>query len=115
MQQPGFLALGRGDARPAVTETQCSLRHLRISFRATGIQGPALRRVGQSRIDKDTPSLAAITVVAPGVRFNAFAIFVTPSFAFAIVFIWRFSPAVHARRTLFLAFAIFTLSDVGQA
>ena len=100
MQQPGFLALGR---------------HLRISFRAVRIQSPALRRVGQSRIDRDTPSLAAITVVAPGVRFNAFAIFVTPSFAFAIVFIWRFSPAVHLRRTLFLAFASFTLSDVGQA
>jgi len=45
------------------------------------------RRVGQSRIDRDTPSLAAITVVAPGVRFNTLAIFVTPSFAFAIVFI----------------------------
>jgi hypothetical protein len=54
-------------------------------------------------------------VVAPGVRFNAFAIFVTPSFAFAIVFIWRFSPAVHLRRTLFLAVASFTLSGVGQA
>jgi hypothetical protein len=45
-------------------------------------------------------------VVAPGVRFNAFAIVVTPDFAFAIVFIVRTSSFVHARRTAFLALAI---------
>jgi hypothetical protein len=44
--------------------------------------------------------------VAPGVRFNAFAILATPDFAFAIVFIVRTSSFVHARRTTFLAFAI---------
>jgi hypothetical protein len=45
-------------------------------------------------------------VIAPGVRFNAFAILATPDFAFAIVFIVRTSSFVHARRTTFLAFAI---------
>jgi hypothetical protein len=44
--------------------------------------------------------------VAPGVRFNVFAILVTPDFAFAIVFIVRTSSFVHTRRTTFLAFAI---------
>jgi hypothetical protein len=37
------------------------------------------------------------------VRFNAFAIFVTPDFAFAIVFICRTSSFVHARRATFIA------------
>jgi len=50
-------------------------------------------------------------VVAPGVRFKAFAIFVTPSFAFAIVFIWRLSPAVHARRATFFALANYLLQS----
>jgi hypothetical protein len=58
------------------------------------------------RVDRETPSFAAITVVAPGVRFNALAILATPAFAFAIVFIVRTSSFVHARRTTFLAFAI---------
>jgi hypothetical protein len=44
--------------------------------------------------------------MAPGVRFNAFAILAVPDFAFAIVFIVRTSSFVHARRTTFLAFAI---------
>jgi hypothetical protein len=47
-----------------------------------------------------------MAVVAAGVRFKAFAILVTPDFAFAIVFIVRTSSFVHARRTTFLAFAI---------
>jgi hypothetical protein len=58
----------------------------------------------QGRIDKDTPSLEAITVVAPGVLFKAFAIFATPDFAFAIVFICFTSCAVHSRRTIFRDF-----------
>jgi hypothetical protein len=60
--------------------------------------------------------LAAITVVAAGVRFKAFAIFVTPIFAFAMLFIWRLSLAVQARRDTFLAFAIlFSESFYGES
>jgi hypothetical protein len=72
---------------------------------ATG-RTTARRSVSQARVDNETPSFAAITVVAPGVRFNAFAILATPDFAFAIVFIVRTSFFVHARRTTFTAFAI---------
>jgi len=50
------------------------------------------------------PSFAAITLVAPGVRFSAFAIFVTPDFPLAIAFIVRTSSFVHARRTALFAF-----------
>jgi hypothetical protein len=60
---------------------------------------------GQSRIESDTPSFAAITVVAPGVRFKALAIFFVPALAFAMVFICRTSSFVHARRTIILVFA----------
>jgi hypothetical protein len=49
--------------------------------------------------------------MAPGVRFNAFAILATPDLAFAIVFIVRTSSFVHARRTTFLVFAILTPID----
>jgi hypothetical protein len=35
---------------------------------------------------KDTPRFAAITLVAPMIRFNALAIFLTPFFSLAIVF-----------------------------
>jgi hypothetical protein len=52
------------------------------------------------------PSFAAITLVAPGVRFKAFDIFFTPDFAFANVFICRTSSFVQARRIIFFAFAI---------
>ncbi|MFG3598272.1 hypothetical protein [Bradyrhizobium sp. RDI18] len=55
-----------------------------------------------------------MTLVAPGVRFNAFEILATPDFDFAIVFIVRTSSFVHARRTTFLAFAILTPIHVGQ-
>jgi hypothetical protein len=44
------------------------------------------------------PSFAAITLVAPGVRFKAFDILFTPDFAFANVFICRTSSFVQARR-----------------
>lgn len=61
------------------------------------------------RIESDTPSFAAITLVAPGVLFSSFAIFLTPAFAFAIVFICFTSALVHSRRTIFfLALAIVT-------
>jgi hypothetical protein len=55
----------------------------------------------QIRVDSDTPSLAAITCVAPGVRFSDFAIFMTPALALAIAFICRTSSLVHSRRTIF--------------
>ena len=54
------------------------------------------------------PSLAAITLTAPGDRFKAFEIFATPDLAFAIVFICRKSLFVHGRRTSFFALAIFS-------
>jgi hypothetical protein len=52
----------------------------------------------------ETPSFAAITVVAPGVRFNALAIFVLPFLSFAIDFSKRKSSLLHARRTRFFIF-----------
>ena len=63
--------------------------------------------MAQARVDKDTPSFVAMADVAPGVRLSAFAIFLTPALAFAIVFICRTSSLVHSRRTIFLALAIF--------
>jgi hypothetical protein len=53
----------------------------------------------QPRILSDIPRLAAMTLVAPGVLFNDFAILVTPALAFAIVFNVRKSSLVHERRT----------------
>ena len=53
------------------------------------------------RVLKETPSFAAITLVAPGERFNAFEILVTPTFFFASDFNSRTSVAVHARLTNF--------------
>ena len=55
----------------------------------------------QIRVDSDTPSFAAITCVAPGVRFSDFAIFLTPVLAFAMAFICRTSSLVHSRRMIF--------------
>ena len=60
----------------------------------------------QIRVDSDTPSFAAITCVALGVRFSDLAIFVTPALALAIAFICRTSSLVHSRRTIFLVLAI---------
>jgi hypothetical protein len=57
------------------------------------------------RVLKETPSFAAITLVAPGERFNAFEILVTPTFFLASDFNSRTSVAVHARLTSFF-FAI---------
>jgi hypothetical protein len=69
-----------------------------------------MRRVQNSpayrRVLSDTPSFAAITLVAPGERFKALAILVTPCLSFAIVFNVRTSSFNHARRTSFFFFAI---------
>jgi hypothetical protein len=78
----------------------------RIGLAATEAS-PALCLL-QIRVDNDTPSFAAITCVAPGVRFSNLAIFVTPALALAIVFICRTSSLVHSRRTIFLVLAIVT-------
>jgi hypothetical protein len=78
----------------------------RIGLAAT-VASPALCLL-QIRVDNDTPSFAAITCVAPGVRFSDLAIFVTPALALAIVFICRTSSLVHSRRTIFLVLAIVT-------
>jgi len=58
------------------------------------------------RVLNDIPRFAAITVVAPGVRFNALAIFFTPCLSFAIDFNSRRSSLVHERLTTFLFLAI---------
>ena len=65
-----------------------------------------------ARIDNETPSFAAITLVAPGVRLSALAILMTPDFPLAIVFIIRMSSFVQARRTTFFAFAIFNSNSM---
>jgi hypothetical protein len=57
----------------------------------------------------DTPRLAAITEVAPGVRFKAFAILVTPFLSLAIDFIRRRSSLVHARLGVFIFLANFSI------
>jgi hypothetical protein len=54
---------------------------------------------------KDTPCFAAITLVAPGERFNALEILDTPAFDLAIVFNVRMSSFDHARRTTFFFLA----------
>jgi hypothetical protein len=59
------------------------------------------------RILNDTPSFAALTVVAPGVRFNALAILVTPALAFAIIFNVRMSSLVQRRIAFFFFLANF--------
>ena len=61
-------------------------------------------------VERDTPSFAAITLVAPGVRFSVFEIFVTPAFDLAIVFICLMSSLLQARRTIFFALAIYSPS-----
>jgi hypothetical protein len=53
--------------------------------------------LGYRRVLRDTPRFAAITLVAPGERFNALAILVTPCLSFAIVFNVRTSSFDHAR------------------
>jgi hypothetical protein len=58
------------------------------------------------RILNDIPRFAAITLVAPTVRFNAFEILVTPALAFAIVFSVRTSSLDHVRRPTFFFLAI---------
>jgi hypothetical protein len=54
---------------------------------------------GHYRIDRETPNFTALMLVAPGVRFRAFAIFPTPAFDRAIVFNVFTSSFDHARRT----------------
>jgi len=78
----------------------------RIGLAAT-VVSPALCLL-QIRVDNDTPSFAAFTCVAPGVRFSDLAIFVTPALALAIVFICRISSLLHSRRAIFLVLAIVT-------
>jgi hypothetical protein len=54
----------------------------------------------------DTPRFAAMTAVAPGERFNALAIFLTPRLSFAIDFKSFRSFLDHARRIAFFFLAI---------
>jgi len=75
------------------------------TYRSVQICGAGSYRSGsvaQARIDSDTPSFVAIAAVAPGVLFSDLDIFLTPTLAFAIVFICRTSSLVHSRRTTFL-------------
>jgi hypothetical protein len=61
------------------------------------------------RVSSDTPSFAAFTPVAPGVRFNALAIFLTPILCFASDFNSRTSFLVHSRLTT-VCFAFLAMS-----
>jgi hypothetical protein len=67
------------------------------------------------RVLRDTPRFAAITVIAPGERINALAIFLTPFFSRAIDFNVRWSSFDHARRTtsFLLAKSRFLFSRTG--
>lgn len=53
----------------------------------------------------ETPSNDALTVVAPGVRFSVFEIFLTPAFCFASDLSVFTSSRVHSRRTVFFFLA----------
>jgi hypothetical protein len=67
-------------------------------------------RAGQPRASSDTPSICALVVVAPIVRFNALDIFATPTFLRASDFSSRTSDEVQARLTdFFLAISISVL------
>src|SRR5216684_8744887 len=68
-----------------------------------------LYRLTHPRTLNDTPRLAAITLVAPGERFNAFAIFVTPCLSLAIDFNNLRSSLVHDRRIRFFFFGETTI------
>jgi hypothetical protein len=58
----------------------------------------------QARVEREIPCFTAITAVAPGVRFNFLAIFLTPRFFLAIDFSFFRSSLDQARRTTFLFF-----------
>jgi hypothetical protein len=58
------------------------------------------------RIDNETPSFAAFTVVAPGERFSVLAILTTPALALAICFKVRMSSLVQGRKTNFFFLGI---------
>jgi hypothetical protein len=60
------------------------------------------------RVLKEIPRFTAMTLVAPGERFNALAIFLTPCLSLAMAFNVRRSSLVHARRTTFFLFLAFT-------
>ncbi len=60
---------------------------------------------GSYVIFNDIPSFAALTVVAPGVRFRALAILATPFLSFAMDFNRRRSSLVHVRRITFFFLA----------
>lgn len=64
------------------------------------------------RVDNDTPSCAAFTVVAAGVRLRDFDILVTPAFALAIALSVRTSSLVQERLAAFalLLFAVLVFS-----
>jgi len=64
-----------------------------LSFQLEQAEASVQNSLGYRRVLRDTPGFAAITLVAPGERFNALAILVTPCLSFA-------------RRTSFFFFAI---------
>ena len=73
----------------------------RLLFQTAG--GPQLFS-HQVRIDRDIPCFAAITLVAPGVRFSFLAILATPCLSLAIDFINRRSSFDHASLTILFFF-----------
>jgi hypothetical protein len=71
-------------------------------------------RAGQPRVSRLTPSICALTAVAPIVRFNALDIFVTPTFLRASDFNSRISDEVHARLAADFFFFISILIPVDE-
>lgn len=56
-------------------------------------------------MSSETPNNDALTIVAPGVRFSVFEIFLTPAFCFASDLSVFTSSFVHSRRTVFFVLA----------
>jgi hypothetical protein len=68
----------------------------------------------QPRMLREIPRFAAMTVVAPGDRFNTLAIFVTPFFSLAIDFNNFKSSFDHERLTTFFFLANFDFLFFGS-
>jgi|HubBroStandDraft_2_1064218.scaffolds.fasta_scaffold1328345_1 hypothetical protein len=80
---------------------------------AANLEPNAFQQPVYPRVLKDIPRFAAITLVAPGERFNALAIFLTPRLSRAIVFNVRMSSFDHARRTTFFFFILVPFVGAG--
>jgi hypothetical protein len=76
---------------------------------------PIYSQWSHPRMLNEIPRFAAITVVAPGERFNFLAMLLTPALAFAIPFNMRMSSLVQRRITFFFFLANFGSFFVNRA